>query len=252
MLGRGVRADQRHAGEPGVRGGVDDRPAARGHDLGGDGTHPEERAGQIDPDHLLELRERGVQQLVEAQDARVVDEPVDLPEGALGGGHGGGPVRLTAHVEPDGQGGVRAQLLVQLLCQRRRLVVQHVGDDDPRPFPREEPRLLLALPARRPGDEDDPPVQLAHVLLLHWSRGTGPAPVGGGAIGGRGRRDPRPSQAGAIGGRARHRPGPSGAEPVTGRGHRSPRPIGTRAHRDRGLTHRAAGPRPHRTRPSGR
>lgn len=170
MLGRGVRADQRHTGQAGVRGRVDDRPAARGLDLGRDGAYPEEGAGHVDPHHLLELGQRGVDQLVEAQDARVVDEPVDLPEGVLGHGDGGGPVLLAPDVQPDEPGDTLPELLTQLLGQRLPLLDQHIGDDDPCALGREEPRLLLALPARRPGDQDDPPVQLAHVRLLHVPR----------------------------------------------------------------------------------
>lgn len=51
-----------------------------------------------------------------------------------------------------------------LLGERLPLVVEHVRDDHPRALRHEEPRLLLALPARRARDEDDPPVQLSHAL----------------------------------------------------------------------------------------
>lgn len=126
-------------------------------DLGREGLDPEEHSDLVDLHDLHELRQRGVDERVEAQDAGVVDQPVDPPVRGLRGGDRRRPVGLLAHVQVDV---VRADLLGELLP----LVVEHVGDDHARALRREEPRLLFALPARGAGDEDDPPVQLAHAL----------------------------------------------------------------------------------------
>ncbi|CAM5461168.1 hypothetical protein SPURM210S_07378 [Streptomyces purpurascens] len=77
--------------------------------------------------------------------------------GVLGGGDGGLPVVLPAHVEMDVPG-------ADLLREGLALVVQDVRDDDPRPLGPEQPGLLLALAARGAGDDDDPSVELARGL----------------------------------------------------------------------------------------
>lgn len=54
-----------------------------------DGLDAEEAADLVDLHDLEELVQRGVDEGVEAQDARVVDQPVDPPVRALHGGDGG-------------------------------------------------------------------------------------------------------------------------------------------------------------------
>ncbi len=85
----------------------------------------------------------------------------------LGGGDGGLPVVLPAHVEMDVP---RADLLGEGLA----LVVEDVGDDHPCALGGEQPGLLLALAARGAGDDDDPSVELAHVRppSQRWTRWT--------------------------------------------------------------------------------
>lgn len=52
--------------------------------------------------------------------------------------------------------------LTQLLYQSLPLLIEHIGDDDLGALRHEQPRLLLPLPPRTTGDEDDPSVELAH------------------------------------------------------------------------------------------
>lgn len=127
-------------------------------DLGGDRLDAEEGAHLVDLDHLLELLQRGLGQLVEAQDARVVDEAVDRAEGLLRGGDRPGPVLFAAHVEAY----VPGPVLADLLGHGGALLVQHVTEEHLGPLGGEEAGLLLALAPCGAGDDHDAPVQLAH------------------------------------------------------------------------------------------
>src|SRR3954465_12279611 len=155
VLGGRVGTHPRHPGHPGVGGGVDDR-AAVGQDRR-HGPDAEEAADLVDVHDLHELVEGGVEKGVEAQDAGVVDEPVDPAVLLDDGLYRPPPVGLLTHIQVDVQ-------RPDLLGERLALLVQHIAHDDLGALLPEQPGLLLALPARRAGDEDDTSVQLAHAV----------------------------------------------------------------------------------------
>ena len=79
-------------------------------------------------------------------DSGVVDEDIQLAEPLDGGGYGGVPIRLPRDVEPD-ENGVSARLVYERLGSLA-FILQNVGDDDLRPFPRENPRFRRPHPPR--------------------------------------------------------------------------------------------------------
>ena len=132
-------------------------PAAGRPDPGQAHAQPQEDADLVHRHDLHVLLERGLLDLVEAQDAGVVDQTVELAELGLGEVRGGGPLRLVGHVQPD-----EARRVPDLLGDLRPEVLQHVGDHHVRALGREQPRLLGSLTARGAGDQHHAPVQLAH------------------------------------------------------------------------------------------
>jgi hypothetical protein len=84
------------------------------------------------------------------RNAGIIDQHIELAEMPGGGGHDGGPALLFGHIkrfEPrrgaDGIGHLPA------------FVFQHVGDDHPGPFARENPRRGRAHAGCRAGDDGD-------------------------------------------------------------------------------------------------
>ena len=129
MLGGGVVGQVLHGGESGDGGGVDDRAAARGQDLGNLVFQAVEDAVEVDVDDLLpvgDLQVRNV--LLRADDAGVVEGQVQCAVGLLGEGDGRlcvlgvGDIRL--------EGGGRAAGLGDLLGDLLRGFEVDVGQDD--------------------------------------------------------------------------------------------------------------------------
>ena len=90
-------------------------------------------------------------------DARVVDQRVELAERRHRGVDGTLPVGRLRHVEMHIDG-VVTEIGGDLLAE----VVEDVAEHDLRPLGHELARLRLTLAARRARDDRDPPLELAH------------------------------------------------------------------------------------------
>ena len=151
--------------DPGHRGDVDDRAAARpahGRDrvLGA-----EEDAPGVDRHDAIPLGDGALlDRHARDDDGRVVDQDVELAVAADRRLHGRLPVGLAGHVQVHvhGVAAASADGRLDLLA----LVVPDVAEDDAGALLDEGLRLRRALPARPATDQCDLAVQLSHVGLL--------------------------------------------------------------------------------------
>jgi len=165
-----VGADVGQPGEAADRAHVDDPPAGAGLDQGpADRARERRGAQQVDPQDLVPLRQRGVDdRLVEGVDPGVVDQ---APQAAqpLGGVDGRGGDLSVGDVAGDGR--ARAGQLVGQLGQR----VARAGHRHHRAAARADPpRDLRADAARGAGDDDGAPIQAKGVA--HGWRVYSPTP----------------------------------------------------------------------------
>ena len=122
-LGRDVGVHRGRAAQALDRRHVDDRAAAgRGHRLDGH-PHAQERAGQVDVNHLLPLGQIEILQRPERDGAGVVDQHVELAEFADRGRDRGVPLVGLGDVEVHVARGV-----TDFVGQRLALVVEDVAD----------------------------------------------------------------------------------------------------------------------------
>ena len=154
-------------------------PAPRGDHRPGGGARAQESAGHVDRDHLVPVRKSEFDRRAPDRDARVVDENVEAPfalerrldhrldasfVGCVGADRDGvKPGR--AHGRGGGVGGGLVE----------------VGKRDPRSRRRQHFRALAADPARPPGHDRDPAVQIheitniRHGFLLFTGHGSSAA-----------------------------------------------------------------------------
>jgi hypothetical protein len=120
-------------------------------------THPEEGANLIDADHALVVRQRGIGDGSREDNRRIVQQHVQGPQ-LRHGTDRAGPVILTTHIQTQIAGGGS-----EFGGERLTSLIEHIGEQHPGALAHEEPRRLLALPARSTRDDRNLPVQASHL-----------------------------------------------------------------------------------------
>ena len=148
-----------HARQRHVRGGVDDRAAARRLDLGRDRSIPRNAPTWLTWTTCWNSSSGVLTSSLKRRMPALLTSPSIVPKASFAAATAAAQSssRLTSRWT------YRGRLLAHLLGHGPALLVQHVREDHLRALGGEEPRLLLALPARRARDDDDASVQLAHV-----------------------------------------------------------------------------------------
>jgi hypothetical protein len=152
-----VGSQHRHPGDPLDRREVDDRATAAAFHHRHGGTHAEESADLIDPDHSLVVRQGHLVQCAEDENSGVVDKHIESAEQSVDLGHGVMPGLLVPDVEVLEPGGV-----AQLVGQRLSLLAEHIGNDHPGALGDETPSSRRPLTTCSPGDQRGLAVESSH------------------------------------------------------------------------------------------
>ena len=167
-LGRRIARQVVRALHPVHRRDVDDRAAAASHHRLDDRAHAEKRPDLVDADDGEIVIERGVDEPREPQDRGVVDQHVETAPGVDDLAPRRPSIADSSVTSRWQVHGSRAQVRRQRLA----LVVQHVGDGDPRPGVDECARDPGADPAGRPGHQRDLSLQVFHLPGLPKIKGS--------------------------------------------------------------------------------